>query len=338
MSLCMRRSLGLLALFVCFAGPAATRLTAQVDTSSGPPLVETDSQQRKSPSLFHNPRQESAAAQLAYAQKLVERGHERRARGAFNDLVHAWHDSPEAVVAQGELARLLLKAGKHQKAFDEYQYLIRYFAGQFPYEAVLERQFQIANAVRTERHMTLWVLPGMLDPSRALPLYEQIVENGPTWQRAAEALYYAGVIQERDKDYDLAVISYEGLLMRYPDSDFAADAAFRRASCLYQLASRSPRDELRSREALSACLAFARTYPTDPNAEEVKTMAGEMQQRLADMYYNRAIFYDRIAKRPRSAIIAYSDFIGKFPTSDRRKTADERIANLQIQLENDDDK
>ncbi len=51
------------------------------------------------------------------------------------------------------------------------------------------------------------------------------------------------------------------------------------------------------------------------------------------MYYERAIYYDSIAHRPRAALIAYSDFIKKFPKSDRSEEVNGRIADLKAQLE-----
>ena len=57
---------------------------------------------------------------------------------------------------------------------------------------------------------------------------------------------------------------------------------------------------------------------------------------LARMYLEKAEFYDRIAKRPRSAIIAYSDFVRQFPLSKERKWVDERIAVLQQILDEEE--
>jgi hypothetical protein len=56
------------------------------------------------------------------------------------------------------------------------------------------------------------------------------------------------------------------------------------------------------------------------------------------LYYERAVFYDEAARKPEAAIIAYRDFISLFPSSERRKTAEERIKALQQQRETQNEK
>ncbi|MDA0576657.1 MAG: outer membrane protein assembly factor BamD [Verrucomicrobia bacterium] len=283
--------------------------------------------------VLHRAKYDNAAAQLAYAEKLQAKGHLRKASKAYNAVVHQWHDTPEAAQAQRQLADVLVKRGKSQSAFDEYQYLIRYFSGTFPYQDVLETQFTLANAVRTARYAKLLFLPGFEDSPRAVPLYEQLVENGPNWERAPEAQFNVGAIQEAADEFELAVVAYETLQLRYPHSELIEEATFRRAQALYQMSLRSPRDEDQLREAFSALLGFVRRYPADPRVADAKRLSEELKQRLADMYYDRAIFYDKLAKKPKSAVIAYTDFIAMFPTSERRPIADERVAALQLEME-----
>lgn len=320
--------LALLALLVVVA-PAR----AQEDSfDRKPSKTDDDGMKKKRPGLFfHHTKKDTPAEQLAYAKKQQDKGHARAACKAYDALVHQWHETPEAAEAQHRYADLLLKRSKNEKAFDQYQYLVRYFAGTFPYQDVLETQFQIANAVRTDRHMDILFLPGYEDPPRAVPLYEKVVENGPNWDLAPEAQFYIGAIQEDDEDYEMAVVSYETLQLRYPASPYVEEAAYRRAHCLYKLSTRNARDEDQCREALTGMLAFQRNYPDNAHVKEAGTCTDELKKRLADLYYDRAIFYDKLAKKPKSAIIAYSDFIGKFPTSERRAAAEERLTVLQLQ-------
>lgn len=323
-----------LAAALLLALPLAVR--AQEDL---PEMEERGSEMhQKHPGLFRRAKKDTANEQMAYAARLEEKGRERKARRAYNSLVHNWHDAPEAAQAQRHLADLYAKAGKFERAFEEYQYLVRYFAGTFPYQDVLETQLGLAHSVRTDRHADFFFLPGFADPGRAVPLYEQIVDNGPNWARAPEAQFWVGAVHEADKEYELAVVAYETLLLRYPRSGYVAEGAYRRAQCLRGLANQSRRDEDQCREALLALLAFVRQHPEDERAAEADRHAQELKQRLSGMYYDRALYYDRIVKKPKSAIIAYTDFVQKFPTSERRKEADERIAALQMQQEQSDEK
>ena len=85
------------------------------------------------------------------------------------------------------------------------QYLIEYYAGSFPYEGVLERQFRIAQRVMTGRQGKLLFLPGFPAPERAVPMFRKIVENAPNWKKAPEAQYLVGVILEGNGEYAEAI-------------------------------------------------------------------------------------------------------------------------------------
>ena len=289
--------------------------------------------ERKHPSMFHRPEKATPSEQLAYAASLAREGRPRAARKQYNALVHEWHGSAEAPAAQESYARLLMEREDYADAFDEFQYLFEYFAGSFKHDAILDAQFKLANAVRTERHAKFLFFGGVTAPERALPMFTQIVRNAPQWDRAPEAQLMVGAIHEEQKDYALAATAYETVQLRYPSSPAAEEAAFARARCLYRLAKASPRDEEATRNVIAAVSVYLRDYPSAPNVAEARRYFSEMKDHLADLYYERAVFYDEAARRPESAIIAYRDFINHFPSSDRRRTAEGRIKALQQQLE-----
>ena len=76
--------------------------------------------------------------------------------------------------------------------------------------------------------------------------------------------------------------------------------------------------------------ATASDLGNDPR-DEARRYHGELKQHLVDTAFRRAAFYDRIAHRPRSAVIAYSDFIRQFPLTTEAEKAKERIAILEEQ-------
>lgn len=313
----------------------ASGLFAQSPIDTAP--IGSDSElEKKEPRMFRRPEQASPSEQLDYAKSLDASGKHRKARRAYRALVHQWHDSAEAVVAQQRYAELLLDNSDYEKAFDDFQYLVEHFAGEFPLERILEEQFRIANHLRTVRRRCMFFLPGSASPKRSLPLYEKIVRNGPNWARSPEAQFYVGVIYEDEKEYELAIAAYQTLALRYSLSEFVASSHYRRGYCLYKISQRSPRDENRCAKALSALLRFERDYPRDPDAPKAAEYVAELKDRLSGYYLDKADFYDRIANRPRSAIIAYNDFVSNFPTSEKRDWIDQRIATLELQLNEND--
>lgn len=294
--------------------------------------------ERKHPGFFHRPDKSTPGEQLEYARALEAAGRIRTAMKQYDALVRQWHASPEAPIAQEAYARLLARREKYEKAFTAYQYLFDFYAGAFDSERILEEQFKIANAVRIERHGGLFLFKGVAAPEQALPMFSKIVANAPQGSRAAEAQFMIGSIHEDSGDYNLAASAYESVQLRYPSSPMAEEAAFGRARSLYMLAKKTPRDEEGIRNAISALSLCLRDFPANPNAETARGYLGEMRNRIEKLYYERAVFYDRAAHRPEAAVMAYREFIGLFPSSERKEAVEQRMDYLQRQLETRNEK
>jgi len=308
---------------IALCAPALAQLDRDFD--SAPPPAEEPG--RRHPSIFHRPARDTPAAQLKYASDLETKGRERKAMRQYRALVHSWHSAPEAHVAQESYARLLEERRSYEKAIEEYQYLITFFPGQFAYSEVVARQFAIAHHVMTDAERRFG-----RSTKRALPMLEVVVKNAPNGSRAAECAFYIGWIHESHKEYNEAVDAYEQVLYRYPASEFAPASSFRRSFCLYTLARRQKRDESILKDAIAALSEFLRDYSGDANEEKAEKYRDELKEVLADSYYERAVFYDRRAKRPDSAIIVYRDFLRNFPSSERAVRVSARIEELQKTL------
>lgn len=326
-------SIRLVAPFAAF-GLLVAAAPAQLTSMPEPkgPEMETTRQEakteRKQPGFFHRPSKKSPDEQLAYAAELRERGSLRRAANEYLAFVHQWHGNTNAPAAQFKAAAIIMERGKYERAFEEFQYLFLFFAGRFPYEEALDAQFKIANSILEDRHMAFFGLKGFTDPQPALPLFQQIARNAPYWKRAPEVQYRIGwILEETGNDAD-AVDAYAAVSQRYPASSFAGDAAYQRALCLRRISRSCPRDEAQCRDALSALASFLRDHPSHPGRPTAEKYRDELTEHLATMYYDRAVFYDRIARRPKSAVIAYRDFLQKFPLSSRANSVTERIAQL----------
>jgi outer membrane protein assembly factor BamD len=124
----------------------------------------------------------------------------------------------------------------------------------------------------------------------------------------------------------------------YPDSPEAEEASFRRGHCLYTLVNASPRHEPSYRDALSALSMFLQDYPKSDRSKEAEKYLDELKERLATMYFERAVFYDKVARRPQSAVIAYADFIRNFPTSRLATEAGDRMDALKLEMEKRNEK
>lgn len=284
---------------------------------------------RKSPGFRYRTAMSTPAEQYAHAERLRNQGKTRKALKAFRALVHNWHDSDYAPRAQLAYALLLERQKKYLEAFKEYQYLIDNFAGDFPYEVVLENQFRIAHHLMTTRQAKFWKFKGFKATERALPLFQELVENAPNWERSADAQFYIGIIHEGRKSYEKAVRAFEELYFQYPQHERTAEGLFHRAYCLYLIAGERAHDKRALREAVSALSQYTRRYPDSTHNLEVARYLSELKEELAGMYYDIAVYYDTTAVRPKAALIAYRDFVSRFPMVGTAEEARLRIKSLE---------
>ncbi len=270
---------------------------------------------------YRKPACATAPKQLELAFTLYKHGSLRKAANAYQALVYAWPDSPEATQAQLALAQVQEYRELYSKAFDEYQYLFDYYPGQFDYREVLDRQFKIANYLMTSPKGAFLFFNGFQAPERALPLYEKIIRNAPAWERAPTAQLNIGIIHELNEEYEEAVTAYETLQNRYNDETILAQASFREAHCLYKLYSERPNNEEACNAARAALVQFIHTYPRHEKIKEARTFLQTLNNQQALRSFEQARYYDRIAHRPKSALIAYEGFLNKYAALNPELTA-----------------
>ncbi len=301
----------------------------QADDFEAPATGGQQQIDKKTPSFWRRPAQSTPTEQLAYAQAQEVDGQLKRAERHYNALVHRWHQSEEALNAQFAYARLLYERGRYERAFREFQYMVQFFSGQFDYNQVLDYQLRIANQILGKRRGTFGIFRGFESPERALPLLEAIVKNAPNWEKAPAIRLNIAVVYENTGERDAAIKAYEAVVQAHPGSPEAQIAAYRQAACLADLSDKSPRDERRCRDALSALASFLAAYPQSESRAEAQERLDSLKSRLEEMYYQRARYYDKIEKRPQAALVSYREFLKRFPASDRTPAILERIKVLE---------
>lgn len=283
--------------------------------------------------LFGRPARRTPAEQLAHARALEAAGRFRRARRAYNALVHKWGHAPEAVDAQLGVAALHELSGNFKQAFREYQYYVDHFAdggGEgVAYDDVLAAQFAVANAMRARMGAGWFSAPG---GELVGSMFGRIAANAPDWARAAESMMLQATCYELEKKYLDAIPVYEALAVRYPRSPFRVDALYRAAHCRHQMAQRYPRDERTLRNALAALIKAKREDPAHALAAETSAHIIELSRRLTAANFEKAEFYERIRRNPQAAIVAYREFLAAFPTAAEADEARARIRRLEAEV------
>lgn len=275
------------------------------------------------------PRMSDPSAQLAYADQLWDGGRKRGARRQYRALVRYWPSAPEAPHAQYAYARALEYRNRKTRALDEYETLMTRYMGMFPHKKVLERIFDMGEAVMERRRGRFLIFPGFHAPERAIPFFEAVVEYGPRWKRAPEAQMNIARIKNAIDRPEEAVFAYDRVELRYPRSPFVEEAAFGKARALYEIARDYPNDIDSGETALHALGLFIRNHPDSDHVEEARSLLRNQYRELARLNYQKARYYDRIARRPRAAITTYERFLEEFPDTEWSTHAQQRLEILR---------
>jgi len=279
------------------------------------------------------PAEMTPADQLSRGDRFQAKNQLKSAGKAYRALVITWPRSMQAPVAQQRYAETLAARGRIEDAFEEYDKLIDKYTGSFDYEAVIEEQFRLAKLVMARRKGTFLFFGGFKAPERAIPLFESLLRHAPRWEGAAEAQYLIGQCNEMIDEYELAMVAYMSTQNRYPESPYAEKAAHGRARCLFNLAKENPNDEETLDQAYAAAVVFLGMYPQSDAASEVTGWRETLLRRRAQIAYNRGVFYDQIARKPKAALMSYENFVSMYPNAEWTKTAKARIDELRPLVE-----
>ena len=298
----------------------------QRDTSVAPDL--------KTPTFFFGrPKMKTAATQLEYAQSLEKAGKYKKARKAYDALVHEWSESEEAAVAQLGVAEMMERTGRYDDAFREYQYLLDYYLGfegvlnGVTYNDIIAKQFAVVNTLRA--NMDSGII-GTSGAKTVVSMYMRIVNNAPQWERAPECMVLAGLCYEETKKFLEAFVIYEELASRYPLSENRSYALHRAAYCRYKLSEELPRDERTLKNAIAAAKLALQTDKKIACAEETFENMKKLSARFSAMNFEKAKFYDKVRKNPQAAIVAYTQFVESFPYAAEAQVAHNRINELRL--------
>lgn len=278
-------------------------------------------------SIWYSVSEDTPAKQLAYARQAYTEGHLRRARKGYEALIREWPTSKEAAQAQLALAQYYEASKDYERAFQEYQYLLTFYAGFCPYNEILDRQYKLANVLRSDnRSMFGWLLN---EPESNRIRYEQIVRNAPRAPLAPTCMLIAGDIRREEKEIEEAIKIYDGLLNRYPRSSEAEVAAFFSAGCRYKRAKTQDSNEANIRDAITFLKTVQNIMPNHPQREQFATWATDLSKQLEESSYKTAYFYDTKQRNKAAAVAAYRRFLSEFRNSKYAEEVRQRLIELE---------
>ncbi|MDZ4200087.1 MAG: outer membrane protein assembly factor BamD [Kiritimatiellia bacterium] len=310
-------------ILVC--GVFCAQVALAADASSTESYRETEG--RRPWYSGRRPAMATPAAQLEHARNLRHKGSRRTAVRQYRALVASWPASPEAALAQWEVAQTLDERGKADAAFEAYGEALDRYAGAIPTDPIVARQFDIAR--QTFQHRSArWMFGGFSSPERAIPLLESLLTRSPQAAFAAEAQMLLARAHEKNDEPETAAAAYGQVVFRYPQSEWAEEAAYRRSLTLYRLSERSPNDTRRAEDALHALDHFLRGHPDSPRGLEAKAYRDQIQNRRIRQAFDKARHYDSPRRSPAAALAAYRLFLERFPDTPQAEFARERVRIL----------
>lgn len=287
----------------------------------------------KEPSwLWHNPKKDTVEEQLAYASRLEADGKWEKAIEAYDDLVHEWHATPEALTAQLAIARLNSAHNKTQAAYDADIYLLAHFSGRFELEPVL------LDAVAQADLLAAQDLSRTFRKNSGAALranYERIIHFAPRWPKVPELLLKIATIYSHTEEYDSVITICDRIVIDWPTYEQLDEVILTYCDACRKLANKWKNDAGRLKH-LEQLLAGARAfYPTHPLVEQFSQWQQEIYIMRRDRAYEKALFYDNpAAYSAEAALKAYQTFLRDFPDAPQVETARQRAAALSLSLSN----
>ena len=274
-------------------------------------------------------KKESSADQWTYARETQNKGRLKMADWRLLYLVRRWPNSQEAPWAARARADILLARGKHEKAFEAYQFLIDNYSSRMrDYDSVLESQLEIAKKIMNRRRMR-FLFGGYLAPEYSIDYFEDVIRNGPQWSRAPEAQFLIGQCYQDSDDYELAIAAYGLLGYRYPDTTYAEESAWQQIVCFKALRKEYPNSPEILDRTLTTTTVFLSTYPNSKYKNQIIQMRNELYEVKAGRVFDEAAFYAKVPKEPEAALLYYKSLIEEYPKSKLVPDAERRITELE---------
>jgi hypothetical protein len=286
----------------------------------------------KEPSWFwHSPKKDSSEEQLRYADELYREGDISEAAEAYDDLVHEWHASVEALRAQLMLAQIYDQAGKVHAAYEEYIYLLAYFAGRFELEPVLTSLLRLADAMVYENEQSTL---GKYSNTRLRSNYEHIIHYAPRWKEVPAILLRIAKLYASDENYSSTLTICDRIVVQWSSYEAMEEVVDLYCSSCRSLAYQWRNDVaqlLKVERLLAGAIKYASNHPKKATYEQ---WVKEIYTMRRDRSYAKALFYDNPAAYPvASTILAYEQFLADFPDAKEAGQARERLEVLRASIE-----
>lgn len=270
----------------------------------------------------------NAREQMLIATQADEEKNLSQALSAYRKVLRRFPQSDQAPEAAFRIGELEEQRGDFQRAFKAYQTYVENYPSGTRFSAAIENQFKIATLYLEGERQRLLGIPTLPSLDKARSMFEDIITAAPYTDFAPLAQFNIGLTHERQKNLTAAILAYQTVLDRYPNSDVADDAQYQIAYVWYHQARYGSYDRTTADKAREAFEDFLIRFPDSekvPQAEEnLKVLTTAHTTNALEV----AKFYDK-QKKYKAAVIYYNEVIRQNPDSEGADTARTRIDELR---------
>lgn len=270
-----------------------------------------------------NSQQGTAEGMLAKAREYETGGKTRQARDTYKSISQNYSRTDAGAEAKFGYARMLEAEGEGRKAFEQYQELIKNHRNTANFNEAVQRQFNIAEGLRTSKKKGFLGIGAAAQPSKLIEMFTQISESAPYTDWAPKSLLNVGYVRNDGGETEPAIAAFQKVVDKYPDTEYAKEAQYQIFK-LRGVAAEQSNSPLKNRAQVEAGLDFLNHNPEDQRAAEVKSDMRQIEEQSMEKLYNTGMFYEKSGK-PEAARKYYGEVV-KNPNTSWAAKAQERLS------------
>jgi len=150
------------------------------------------------------------------------------------------------------------------------------------------------------------------DYSRALALFDDLVQRYRGRSEAEDLFYYYAFANYKLKDYTSAGYHFKNFADTYPNSSRSEECRYMSAYCSYLESPNATLDQTNTLQSIDKLQLFINLYPKSTRVAEASKLIQDLRDRLEVKSYNNSKLYLTIGDY-KSAIIAFKNSMRDFP-------------------------
>jgi len=156
------------------------------------------------------------------------------------------------------------------------------------------------------------------DFSRALPLFEELLNIYKGTSKAQDIYYYFAMSNYGLDDYALASYHFKNYTTTFPTSPRTEECAFMGAYCYFKDSPSFKLDPTNTETAINELQLFINRYPQSTRVAECNELMDKLRSKLENKDFETAKLYFKV-QNYKAAIVAFNNLAKDFPESVNRE-------------------